>query len=242
MKLRPILLFFISIVFTLPALAQDKNKNPLDTVPKIDKYGLRVGVDLAKPLRTLLEDGYSGIELLGDVRISKKFYVAAELGNEQKDWNEPYVSAKTSGSYAKVGFDYNTYDNWTGMDNAISVGLRYGFSTFKQDLLNYRIYTSNPIFPSEVIYAPQTYSGLTAHWAELILSIKTEVFTNLYVSLNAQLKLKLSEQQPDNFSNLYIPGFNRTYDYSDFGVGYGYSISYRIPIFKKERSVKKDKE
>ena len=48
-----------------------------------------------------------------------------------------------------------------------------------------------------------------------------------------QLKRKISEDKPDNFGNLYIPGFNRTYDYSEFGVGYGYTISYLIPIFKK---------
>jgi len=48
-----------------------------------------------------------------------------------------------------------------------------------------------------------------------------------------QLKRTLSEKEPDNFANLYIPGFNRTYDYSEFGVGYGYTLSYLIPIFKK---------
>lgn len=236
MKRKPILLFITSLLFSFATVAQNKSKNPLDTVPKIDKYGLRAGIDLAKPLRTLLEDGYSGFEVMGDFRVTKKFYVAAELGNEQKDWTEPYVTSKTKGSYAKIGFDFNAYDNWVGMDNAISLGLRYGFSTFSQELVNYRIYTTNPVFPSDVFTDSRSYSGLTAHWAELILSVKTEVLKNLYLSLNAQLKLKLSDTKPDNFDNLYIPGFNRTYDYSEFGVGYGYSISYLIPIFKKDRS------
>ncbi len=35
------------------------------------------------------------------------------------------------------------------------------------------------------------------------------------------------------FDNLYIPGFNRTYDFSEFGAGFGYGISYLIPIYKK---------
>ena len=79
------------------------------------------------------------------------------------------------------------------------------------------------------------YSGLTAHWAELIIGIKTEILNNLYLSINLQLKRKISESHPDNFDNLYIPGFNRTYDYSEFGVGYGYSISYLIPILKRKK-------
>lgn len=233
-KIAPILLCCISLFCGTQLMVAQKNDEPTtDTIPKIEKFGLRVGVDLAKPLRTLIEEGYSGFEIMGDFRVTKKFYAAVELGNEKKDWNEPYISSQTSGSYAKIGFDYNAYENWLGMENAITLGLRYGFSTFKQELLSYRIYTDNPAFPTETIINPQEYSGLNAHWAEFILGIKTEILNNLYLSLNVQLKRKISETEPENFANLYIPGFNRTYDYSEFGVGYGYSISYLIPIFKK---------
>lgn len=216
-------------------MAQKKNK---DTIPQVDTYGVRVGMDLSKLLRSAIEKDYSGFEIVGDVRLSRRFYAAAEIGNESKIWEEPYVSAKSAGSYAKIGFDFNAYENWKGMDNSINLGLRYGFATFKEDLIYYRVYSSEPIFPSETIYDPQEFSGLKAHWAEFILSVKTEVFTNLYLSLNLQLKLNLSETSPENFANLYVPGFNRTYDYSKFGAGYGYSISYRIPLVKKSRKIK----
>ena len=243
MKIAPILLCCISLLCgTLTMVAQEKKKKTNDSVPKVEKFGLRVGVDLAKPLRTLIEDGYSGFEIMGDFRVTKKFYAAVELGTEKKDWIEPYVSSKTSGSYAKIGFDYNAYENWLGMENAITVGLRYGFSTFKQELLSYRIYTDNPAFPTQTIYEPQEFNGLSAHWAEFILSIKTEIVNNLYLSINAQLKNRISETQPENFANLYIPGFNRTYDYSKFGVGYGYTISYLIPIYKKKSLVSTGKD
>ena len=233
MRKKPILLFIISLIFTvLSSSAQNEKAN--DTISKIQKYGLRVGVDLAKPLRTLVENGYSGFEIMGDFRVTKKFYAALELGNEKKDWIEPYLSSKTSGSYAKIGFDYNAYENWLGMQNSINLGLRYGFSTFSQELLSYRIYTDNPVFPVEVVNIPFEFNDLTAHWAEFIFSLKTEVINNLYLSINLQLKRKLAETQPENFDNLYIPGFNRTYDYSEFGVGYGYTISYLVPIFKKK--------
>ena len=230
MKSKLILLFFISISFSAISFAQNKAN---DTVPKFQKYGLRLGVDLAKPLRTLVENGYSGLEIMGDFRVTKKFYAAVELGHEKKDWIEPYVSSKTNGSYAKIGFDFNAYENWLGMTNSINLGLRYGFSNFDQELLSYRVYTNNQAFPSQNIMDPQEFNGLTAHWAEFILSVKTEIFKNLYLSLNAQLKRKIAEDKPENFDNLYIPGYNRTYDSSEFGVGYGYSISYLIPIFKK---------
>jgi hypothetical protein len=214
--------------------AQDDGAEVNDTIQRQQhKYGLRLGVDLSKPLRTVIEDGYTGFELVADFRISKRFYLAAEIGNEDKEYNESNLVATTSGSYAKLGADFNAYVNWFGMNNAITTGLRYGFSTFKQELLGYGIYTTNNIFPGTFIEDAQEFTGLTAHWAELIIAVKTELINNLYLSLNLQLKNLISEDRPENFDNLYIPGFNRTYDFSEFGVGYGYTISYLIPIFKK---------
>jgi hypothetical protein len=55
------------------------------------------------------------------------------------------------------------------------------------------------------------------------------------VGINVQLKGRLSEIQPDNFENIYIPGFGRTYDSGKFGVGFGYNISYLVPLIKKDK-------
>lgn len=119
------------------------------------------------------------------------------------------------------------------MQNAINIGLRYGFSSFKQELLAYGIYTTNQTYPGTFRVDPREYTGLTASWLELQVAVKAEILNNLYLSINLQLKRKISETTPDNFDNLFIPGFNRTYDFSEFGAGYGYSLSYLIPIFKK---------
>ena len=45
----------------------------------------------------------------------------------------------------------------------------------------------------------------------------------------------VNQDQPENFENLYVPGFNRTHDSGRFGFGYGYNISYLIPLYKKEK-------
>lgn len=235
MKLKHTLLFFISLALTSYSIvAQESDTNTkTDTVSKATKYGLRLGVDLAKPIRSVLEDGYTGFEVMGDFRVTKKLYLAAELGNDKKDRFESNLSSRASGSYLKIGGDFNAYNNWFGLNNAIYFGLRYGLSTFKQELLSYQIYSTDQTFPPTTVEDPITYNGLTAHWSELIFGVKTEVVTNLYLSINLQLKLKLAETKPEGFNNLYIPGFNQTNDFSEFGVGYGYTISYLIPIFKK---------
>ncbi len=208
-----------------------------DSLRYKQKYGVRVGVDLSKPLRMLLEDGYTGLELVGDVRISKKFYVAAELGTEEKTVDEDQLDFTTNGSYIKVGFDFNAYENWFGMENAIHAGLRYGFSTHKQTLNSYNVYTPNQYWQEGDVIIPSgtEFSGLTASWIEAVVGIKAELVNNVYLGASLRLMRLISSTEPGNFANLYIPGFNKVTDESNIGVGFNYTISYLIPIFKKDK-------
>ena len=238
MNLQRTLLFFTSLLlFPLLGYSQE-NTAVQDSISYDERYGIRVGVDLSKPLRSLVDEDYTGLELLGDFRILKSYYVAAELGNETSTFAEENLNATTSGSYIKLGANYNAYNNWIGMTNEIFAGLRYGFSTFKQELNSYSIYTDTPYFPPTTFNEPIEYDGLTASWIELQLGIKSELFNNFYLSVHVQLKRKFGEDRPTNFDNLFIPGFGRTYDDSFFGVGYGYSLSYLIPITKKTKKQK----
>lgn len=205
-----------------------------DTVIKTDRYGLRVGVDLYKLTRGLYDKDYKGVEFVGDWRLTKKYYIAAELGYENKTTDDDRLNTSASGTYVKGGFDYNFYENWLDMENLITIGLRGGFSSFSQDLNSYKIYNPNPYFGElPAVVANQKYSGLTASWLEVALGLKAEVFDNVFVGFGVQMKLLTTNKKPSGFDNLYIPGFNRTYDGS-FGVGFNYTVSYFIPIYKKK--------
>lgn len=234
MKTSLTLLFCISALLCTEILTGQNNVvTETNSINEQETYGLRVGIDLSKPIRTLLDKDYTGFEILGDFRVTKRMYLAAEIGTEEKFYYEPNLNARTQGSYLKIGGDFNAYRNWAGLHNAITIGLRYGVSNFTQELLAYTINATDQTFPVGVVIEPQEFSGLTAHWAELIVGIKTEVWDNVYIALNVQLKRNITDDKPDNFDNLYIPGFNRTYDFSEYGVGYGYSISYLIPLLKR---------
>ncbi len=205
-----------------------------DSVVRTDRYGLRVGVDLYKLTRGLYDKDYKGIEFVGDWRLTKKYFLAAELGYEDKTTDDDRLNSSASGSYVKAGFDYNFYQNWLDMENVITIGMRGGFSTFNQELHSYKIYNPNPYWgelPS--IPANDKYSGLTATWIEVCLGLKAQVVKNVFVGFGVQLKLLTTNKEPGNFENLYIPGFNRTYD-GNFGVGFNYTVSYFIPIYKKK--------
>lgn len=239
MRLRHIYIYFISLSCWLLSLctvsAQKSGTDILkDSIPRAKQfYGLRVGIDLSKPIRSLIDEDYSGIELVGDFRIRKNYYLAAELGNEQRTSDLPNIENTSSGSYIKAGFNYNAYENWYGMNNLIYAGLRAGFSTYSQELESFTVFTDNTIFPDDTRTEPQEFTGLNSSWLELKLGLEVELFSNIYLGINVQLKRSITSTEPDGFSNLFIPGFGNVTEDSAVGVGYGYTISYLIPIFKR---------
>lgn len=208
-----------------------------DTIRYQQKYGLRLGGDLGKVARTFLEDGYTGFELNGDYRLTQDLYVAGEIGTEEKITENEYLDVTTSGSYFKAGVDYNFYTNWLDMDNMIYVGLRAGVSSFKHEINEFLIYNGDRYFENDVIVTDtDEFEGLSAIWGEMVVGLKAEILNNLYMGLNIQFKGLIVEDDPENFENLYIPGFNRTYDSGGLGFGYGYTLSYRLPLYKKYKS------
>ncbi|MFV8367251.1 DUF6048 family protein [Flavobacterium sp. XS1P27] len=219
----------------LPLVAIEPTVKNNDSIPiKTDRYGIRVGLDLFKLTRALYDENYKGIEFVGDYRLTKKYFLAAEIGNENKTTDDDRLNFTTKGSYLKAGFDYNAYENWLDMENIISIGMRYGFSTFNQQLNSYRIYNANPYFGEvPVIPSGKKFDGLTASWIEVVAAVKAKVFNNVFVGFSLRLNRLVTNKEPENFSNLYIPGFNRTYDGS-FGVGFNYTVTYFVPIYKKK--------
>ena len=236
MSQQRIFKFFIKTCFLIvfvSASAQQKNDSiPKDSIIYKTNYGLRLGVDISKPIRSLLQDYNSGIEIVGDYRISKKWYAAAELGNEEFTSNEDFTNSTSKGSYLKIGLNYNSYNNWLDMNNEIFIGFRYGFATFEQTLNSYQINSGSPILPAEITNTPSTEKGLTAHWSELQLGFRAEIYTNIFITFSGSYKVMVSITDSVNFKTHYAPGFNRVYT-SNTGFGFNYTISYLIPFRKK---------
>jgi len=231
-----LLAFFMLVCTSVQSQNDSIAKAKKDSIKHEQKYGLRIGGDLSKLIRTAIDDDYKGFEIMADFRLTKRWYIAGEIGTEERTLSNDYLNSTASGTYFKAGADYNTYTNWFGMHNMIYGGLRVGASTFSQTRNSFTVYSQNQYWePQFSSNDALKFSGLSALWAELIIGIKAEVLPNLFVGINAQLKSIISQDQPENFENLYIPGFNRTYDSGEFGVGYGYNISYLIPLFKKNK-------
>ena len=236
--------YFISIcLFFVFAenFSQEQKKDSIlnqkkDTLIHKTNYGLRLGIDISKPLFSSLYSNYAGLEIVTDYRIKKNIYVAAELGFEEKKSTEDYSISTSKGNYIRLGLNYNAYKNWLDMNNEVFVGYRYGFSLFKQTLNSYTTNVSDAqngnYFPSILNTASQSSSNSNAHWSELILGIKVETLKNVYIGFSVSYKILMSVKDPKDFKTLYSPGFNRIFE-SNTGFGINYTVSYLIPFSKK---------
>ena len=78
-----------------------QNTSVKDSVLPKEPYGLRIGYDLAKTLRSQTKEGYAGNEISADLRIGGFRYLAVELGSEKITLMEDSYTWTPSGSYLK---------------------------------------------------------------------------------------------------------------------------------------------
>ena len=203
-----------------------------DTIYVKNKYGIRAGIDLSKQIRMLTEE-YSGLSLYGDIKIKERLFIVAELGNDQKTIETENINSKLSGSYIKTGFNYNLYNNLPGLNNEIYVGLRYSQSLFKNELIDYSVYNKDRFWNDQRILEYKEFNNLKSSWIEFVVGFNSEIKNNLFMGLSLRLNRILKQDIPENFTNLFIPGFNKVTENNNFGTGITYSIIYQIPIIKK---------
>jgi hypothetical protein len=236
--------YFISICLLFvfaENYSQEQKKDSIisqekDTVIYKTNYGLRLGMDISRPLFSSLYSNYNVLEIIADYRIKKNVYIAAEIGFEEKTSIEDYSNSTSKGNYIRLGLNYNAYDNWLDMNNEIFVGYRYGFSLFNQTLNNYTTNVSDmengSYFPAVLNTVGQASTSLNAHWSEFMIGIKAETLQNLFIGFSFSYKILMSVKDSENFKTLFSPGFNRIFE-SNTGFGINYTISYLIPFSKK---------
>jgi hypothetical protein len=112
--------------------------------------------------------------------------------------------------------------------------MRFGTSAFSHDLNSLKIYQPSNYYGETILNSETKFSGLTANWIEVVGGLKAKVLNNFYLGFSVRLNYLIANKKPDNFDNLYIPGYNKTYD-GKFGAGFNYTLSYFLPIYKKKK-------
>jgi len=239
MNRRYIFKYIISFFFLLFVNFSYSQKDSLQIIEKDSLKpnlisSIRFGFDLSRPIIQLAQKQDIGFEITADVRLKNNWYITAEAGYESEPGEEDYLLFHTKGSYTKLGFNYNAYENLKGMNNEVYVGLRYGFSSFQQELISYTALDLDSYFGEYATNPNTTYNGLTAHWVALHFGLKVETLPNLYLTVGVHFRKLLADKKPDGFDNLYIPGFGSVL-LNRNAVGFNYTISYLIPFSKKTK-------
>ena len=245
MKKKQIYIFIFSLFsinFIVGQQIENKDNDSIVVKKKlinIDK--LSIGIDLYRPIYSSINDDDLSYELITSLRIFEGFSIASEIGSLDKYVEDENVNFTSTGDYLKFGFDYNLFNNWTGMDNSIYLGMRFATSSFNNKIDSYTLRNTDSYWSNNVLdnYETINHSNQNANWIELLVGIKVETIKNIYLGISLRLNRLLSNTTPNNFNNLYIPGFNKVTDDNSWGSGFNYTLTYSLPLkFNKKASIK----
>lgn len=232
MKVKHIFIFIISI-YSAICFSQTQQK-----LLYPQRYGLRLGISLADLGYSLFDKNYFGAEVVADYRVLYRYYATVEYGIKRKHTVEDMFEFTTKGTYIKFGVDYNTYDNWYGMENMIFFGGRGAVSAFSQNVDAYSIANYNNYWNENTEGKSSLILGnhgvQMAGWLELVAGVKVELLHNLYASVDLRLK-GILYQSSSVFPNYWIPGFGKVWEGSVIGVGCSYTLTYLIPFIRKSK-------
>jgi len=240
MRKRQIYIFIISLVLPSSMVLSQTETTSNDSLIVNNKIlninKLRIGFDLFKPIKSSSDGDDLNYELVSDLQITENLYLAAEYGLIDRLIEDENINFNSNGSFLRFGFDYNMFKNWVGMDNSIYIGLRYASSNFSNKIESYNIRNSDSYFSNTVEndFEIIDHSNLSGNWIEVVTGIKVEMFNNIYLGLSLRLNKLLSTKKPNNFDNLFIPGFNKVTDNNTWGSGFNYTLTYSIPLKKKK--------
>ena len=214
--------FIISTLLLLHTLcnAQDTIRYPIN-----EMKGVRVGIDNSKLLFPLIFSGERiGFEITADMHVKGNFFAVSEVGWLNVNLNRPDFHYRQNGFYGKLGIDYNLLKSRRPHSNDIVYGgVRYAFSAFNQQadkvLIPGHFWRDAPdqIIPK---------NPMTAHWVEILLGVKAEVLTNLYIGLTFRGKFLLAEPKGKYSTPYLIPGYG--FGNSNFVLGINHYVSYNI--------------
>jgi len=191
-------------------------------------YGPRIGLDLARFVYYFTKPAEIGAEMSVDFEVYENIYPVIELGYSTMEERAETFDYTSGGSYGRAGMDYNVLPlKDRSVHHTFTAGARYGLSVFTQHAEN--MYIENGYWGDLVVDSYE--SSLRAHWIELLVGLKAEVASNLFLGWSLRYKILLNPEMDPKVTPQLIPGYGNGTTKRGFGLSY--SIYYKIPLFKK---------
>ena len=205
---------------SLRFLNQETEKQPLF-------QGITVGVDVYGFLNQALGSDARSTEASIEANLLNRFFPVVEFGYGSMDMtdDETDIHFKTSAPFFRLGLNYNVFYKKPELPGYLTVGLRYGFSSFDYDVQSPNL--TDPNWNHTQV--PVDYTGVKSKvgWLEAVLGLRTNVYKDFYLGLNVRYRSRLSMTKNENSEPYYIPGYGRGKSTS---LGITYSIIYKLPF------------
>ena len=215
------------LVVPLSVHAQENQKKDVKVEPKIifPLYnGTFVGLDMYGLGNQIFGNKFETAEISADVNLKNKYFPVLELGYGKTDTEQDGISYKSSAPYFRIGVNYNMMFKKKS-PNYLYLGARYGFSAFSYDVVKSSGVTDD-IYSGTV---PFSYTGekSNAHWMELLVGIRAQIYKDFFLGWSLRYKAKISAKDNLNTSPWYIPGYGQN---KSTGFGVTYSLIYKLPF------------
>ena len=212
-----------------------KKYKPKRTDNYIRMKGIRVGSDISRPFQDFWTKGNRyGSEFSFDMELWPNLFPVFESGFDVMKIKSDHVDFRSSGSYSRLGIDYNILQAENKNDkNILFLGLRYGFVLGRQQVNSYLI--DSYWMPTTGRFGNQNFF---AHWGEFLIGIKGEIVRNFYMGWTIRGKIKLNNKDLGMPPTFFIPGYGRAE--KGFNADFTYSVYYNLPWdFRKSIDRKK---
>ena len=225
-----IALLALSSLLALPTRLSAQNIKTLKNGEKEEKpffQGIMVGVDVFGFLNQALGSDARTTEVSIEANLQNRFLPIVEIGYGGMDMtaDETDIHFKTSAPFFRVGMNYNVFYQKPDLPGCLTVGLRYGFSSFKYD-----VQSPNLVDPNwGHTQVPVDYTDVKSNvgWLEAVVGMRANVYKNFYLGLNVRYRSRLSMTKNENSEPYYIPGYGRGKS-SNFGIPY--NLIYKLPF------------
>ncbi len=224
-------------VFSFGQAEKEKKVAPKRTDNFIRMRGIRVGMDLTRPFQYLWVKGTRyGYEFSADMELRPNLFPVFENGYDIMKITTKYINYKGQGTYSRIGIDYNLLEAKSINERDLFyVGFRYGFTLANQQVKQYMIDSYWGSTTSQ--FGNQSYF---AHWGEILVGIKGEIFHNFYMGWSVRGKVRFNKADLNMPPVYFIPGYGHAE--KKFTLDFTYSVFYNLPWDFRKQIVNKKAE
>ncbi|MEI8111993.1 MAG: DUF6048 family protein [Bacteroidia bacterium] len=224
-------------VFSFGQAEKEKKVAPKRTDNFIRMRGIRVGMDLTRPFQYLWVKGTRyGYEFSADMELRPNLFPVFENGYDIMKITTKYINYKGQGTYSRIGVDYNLLEAKSINERDLFyVGFRYGFTLANQQVKQYMIDSYWGSTTSQ--FGNQSYF---AHWGEILVGIKGEIFHNFYMGWSVRGKVRFNKADLNMPPVYFIPGYGLAE--KKFTLDFTYSVFYNLPWDFRKQIVNKKVE